>query len=80
MERRWSGSTAHEEVPALDCVGRAEVRRQGASGSGRIRGLGAGALGALLDGGVEERVFFSIEDFPKSGFGEEGGRRVELAM
>lgn len=80
MERRWSGSTAHEEVPAPGCGGRAEERRQGAIESGRMRGLGVGALGALLDGVVEERVFFSIEDFPRSGFGEEGRRRVGMAM
>lgn len=52
-------------------------------------GLGVGALGALLDGVVEERVFFEIEDFPgnggggvgrRSGFYGAGGRGVGMAM
>ena len=53
---RWSGSTAHEE----EC-GRTEVRKR----HGRIKSLTT--LGALLDGVVEERVYFSIEDLPKDG-------------
>ncbi|ELR10073.1 hypothetical protein VC83_09044 [Pseudogymnoascus destructans] len=78
MERRWSGSTAHEhehEDVAPECTTRAEPHRQG----GRVRavGLGVGALGALLDGVVEERVFFEIEDFPGN---HGGGRRVGMAM
>lgn len=79
MERRWSGSTAHEEVPpspspapAHDSSGRVGGR------SGGGRNLAVGALGALLDGVVEERVFFEIEDFPGSGGG--GRRRVGMAM
>ncbi|OBT76781.1 hypothetical protein VF21_04470 [Pseudogymnoascus sp. 05NY08] len=100
MERRWSGSTAHEheheqeDSVAPECTGREEVRRQGGERMGGVRGLGlglglglgvgVGALGALLDGVVEERVFFEIEDFPGNhgggGGGFEGERRVGMAM
>lgn len=67
MERRWSGSTAHEEVPVVaPDTKRTEVRQQGQGQGGGSRNLAVGALGALLDGVVEERVFFEIEDFPGS--------------
>ncbi|KFY44662.1 hypothetical protein V494_01381 [Pseudogymnoascus sp. VKM F-4513 (FW-928)] len=108
MERRWSGSTAHEEdvlvAPEPECggggvttaasmnaTGRSSSGSDSGSGSarssygagdtrrhGRIMmsglGVGVGALGALLDGVVEERVFFEIEDFPRAnrGSGSQG--------
>ncbi|OBT40854.1 hypothetical protein VE00_09533 [Pseudogymnoascus sp. WSF 3629] len=73
LQRSWSGSTAHEheqeDSVAPECT---EPRRH--RGGVRGLGLGVGALGALLDGVVEERVFFEIEDFPGNG-GEGVGRR-----
>lgn len=67
-----------------------EPRRQSGGGVRELGlGLGVGALGALLDGVVEERVFFEIEDFPgngaggvgrRSGFYGAGGRGMGMAM
>ncbi|KFY00477.1 hypothetical protein V490_01329 [Pseudogymnoascus sp. VKM F-3557] len=95
VERRWSGSTAHEEVltpSSEESMSRRESGGSAVSGSsgslsdrGGMRemralgglGFGVGALGALLDGVVEERVFFRIEDFPKPSGGLGGAENGE---